>query len=234
MKHYHHVFSKKRHACQSHLAKNLAPKNDREHFLKIAKEKIAALHEGNFARYRLRPGEFKNWLATVKHPNTKRPYTKMVCQPMLELLAYLCVNDFKIFIVSGGGIEFMHPWTERAYDIPPEQVIGSSIKTKFELRNGNPVPVRLPEINFIDDKQGKPVGINQHIGRRSIFAFGNSDGDLQMLQWTAAGQGPRFMGIVHHTDAEREWAYDRQSHIGRLNKALGEAKKSLDPCGHEK
>jgi hypothetical protein len=145
MKDYHHVFSKKRQACQSHLAKNLASKNDREHFLKIAKEKIAALHEGNFARYRLRPGEFKNWLATVKHPNTKRPYTKMVCQPMLELFAYLRVNGFKIFIVSGGGIEFMHPWTERAYDIPPEQVIGSSIKTKFELRNGNPVPVRLPE-----------------------------------------------------------------------------------------
>ena len=167
----------------------------------------------------------KDWLATAKHPDTKRPYTKMVYQPMLELLAYLRVNGFKTFIVSGGGIEFMRPWTEKVYGIPPEQVIGSSIKTKFELRNGKPVLVRLPEINFIDDKQGKPVGINQHIGRRPIFAFGNSDGDFQMLQWTAAGQGPRFMGIVHHTDAEREWAYDRQSHIGRLDKALDEAKE---------
>jgi len=166
----------------------------------------------------------KNWLATAKHPETKRPYTKMVYQPMLELLTYLRANGFKTFIVSGGGIEFMRPWTEKVYGIPPEQVIGSSIKTKFELRNGKPVLVRLPEINFIDDKQGKPVGINQHIGRRPIFAFGNSDGDLQMLQWTAAGQGPRFMGIVHHTDAEREWAYDRQSLIGRLDKALEEAK----------
>jgi len=166
----------------------------------------------------------KNWLATAKHPETKRPYTKMVYQPMLELLTYLRANGFKTFIVSGGGIEFMRPWTEKVYGIPPEQVIGSSIKTKFELRNGKPVLVRLPEINFIDDKQGKPVGINQHIGRLPIFAFGNSDGDLQMLQWTAAGQGPRFMGIVHHTDAEREWAYDRQSLIGRLDKALEEAK----------
>jgi hypothetical protein len=148
----------------------------------------------------------------------------MVYQPMLEVLAYLRANGFKTFIVSGGGIEFMRPWTEKVYGIPPEQVIGSSIKTKFELRDGKPVLVRLPEINFIDDKQGKPVGINQHIGRRPVFAFGNSDGDLQMLQWTAAGQGPRFMGIVHHTDAEREWAYDRQSHIGRLDKAFEEAK----------
>ena len=167
----------------------------------------------------------KDWLATAKHPETRRPYTEMVYQPMLELLSYLRANGFKTFIVSGGGIEFMRPWTEKVYGIPPEQVIGSSIKTKFELRNGKPVLVRLPEINFIDDKQGKPVGINQHIGRRPVFAFGNSDGDLQMLQWTAAGQGPRFMGIVHHTDAEREWAYDRQSHIGRLDKALDEAKE---------
>ena len=144
---------------------------------------------------------------------------------MLELLSYLRMNGFKTFIVSGGGIEFMRPWTEKVYGIPPEQVVGSSIKTKFELRDGKPVLVRLPEINFIDDKQGKPVGINQHIGRRPVFAFGNSDGDLQMLQWTAAGHGPRFMGIVHHTDAEREWAYDRKSHIGRLDKALDEAKK---------
>ena len=167
----------------------------------------------------------KNWIAKAKHPTTKRLYTEMVYQPMLELLSYLRMNGFKTFIVSGGGIEFMRPWTEKVYGIPPEQVVGSSIKTKFELRDGKPVLVRLPEINFINDKQGKPVGINQHIGRRPVFAFGNSDGDLQMLQWTAAGHGPRFMGIVHHTDAEREWAYDRKSHIGRLDKALDEAKK---------
>lgn len=166
----------------------------------------------------------KDWLASAKHPKTKRPYTEMVYQPMLELLAYLWVNGFKTFIVSGGGIEFMRPWVEKVYGIPPEQVVGSSIKTKFEMRDGKPVLLRLPEINFIDDKAGKPVGINQHIGRRPILAFGNSDGDLQMLQWTAAGSGMRFMGLVHHTDADREWAYDRKSHIGTLDKALDEAK----------
>lgn len=166
----------------------------------------------------------KDWLASTKHPKTKRPYTEMVYQPMLELLAYLWVNGFKTFIVSGGGIEFMRPWVEKVYGIPPEQVVGSSIKTKFEMRDGKPVLLRLPEINFIDDKAGKPVGINQHIGRRPILAFGNSDGDLQMLQWTAAGSGMRFMGLVHHTDADREWAYDRKSHIGTLDKALDEAK----------
>ena len=164
-----------------------------------------------------------DWLATAKHPVTQRPYTEMVYQPMLEVLAYLRANGFKTYIVSGGGIEFMRPWTEKVYGIPPEQVIGSSIKTKFELRDGKPVLVRLPEVNFIDDKEGKPVGINQHIGRRPIAAFGNSDGDLQMLQWTAAGRGARLALIVHHTDAEREWAYDRQSHIGRLDKGLDEA-----------
>jgi hypothetical protein len=165
----------------------------------------------------------KDWIATAKHPKTKRFYTEMVYQPMLELLAYLRANGFKTFIVSGGGIEFMRPWTEQVYGIPPEQVVGSSIKTKFELRDGKPVLVRQPELNFIDDKAGKPVGINQHIGRRPIFAFGNSDGDLQMLQWTAVGSGMRFMGIVHHTDADREWEYDRTSHIGTLDKALDEA-----------
>ena len=148
----------------------------------------------------------------------------MVYQPMLELLAYLRANGFKTFIVSGGGIEFMRPWTEKVYGIPPEQVVGSSGKLKFELRDGKPVLVKLPEIDFIDDKAGKPVGIQQHIGRRPIAAFGNSDGDLQMLQWTAAGSGARFCLIVHHTDAEREWAYDRKSHIGHLDKALDEAK----------
>jgi len=166
----------------------------------------------------------KDWLASAKHPKSGRLYTEMVYQPMIELLAYLRSQGFKTFIVSGGGVEFMRPWTERVYGIPPEQVVGSSIKTKFELRNGKPAIVRLPEINFIDDKAGKPVGINQYIGRRPIAAFGNSDGDLQMLQWTTAGAGARFALIVHHTDAEREWAYDRKSLVGRLDKALEEAK----------
>jgi hypothetical protein len=165
-----------------------------------------------------------DWITTARHPRTGRLYTEMVYQPMLELLAYLRVNGFKTFIVSGGGIEFMRPWVERVYGIPPEQVVGSSIKTKFELREGRPVLVRLPEIDFVNDEAGKPVGIQMHIGRRPIAAFGNSDGDLQMLQWTAAGPGSRFCLYVHHTDAEREWAYDRESHIGRLDKGLDEAR----------
>ena len=169
----------------------------------------------------------KDWIATAKHPVTKRPYTETVYQPMLELLAYLRANGFKTFIVSGGGIEFMRPWTEKVYGIPPEQVIGSSIKTKFELREGKPVLMRLPEIDFIDDKAGKPVGIYKFIGRRPIAAFGNFDGDLQMLQWTTAGEGLRFGLVVHHTDAEREYANDRKSAIGRLYKALDAAQK----CG---
>jgi phosphoglycolate phosphatase-like HAD superfamily hydrolase len=164
-----------------------------------------------------------DWIATAKHPKTGRLYTEMVYQPMLELLAYLRANGFKTFIVSGGGIEFMRPWAERVYGIPPEQVVGSSIKTNYELRDGKPVLVRLPEVNFIDDKAGKPVGIQMHIGRRPIAAFGNSDGDLQMLQWTCLADGPRFCLYVHHTDAEREWAYDRQSSIGQLDKGLDEA-----------
>ena len=165
----------------------------------------------------------KDWISTAKHPVTKQPFTSMIYQPMLELLNYLRANGFKTLIVSGGGIEFMRPWTEKVYGIPPEQVIGSSIKTRFEMHDGKPVLVRLPEINFIDDKEGKPVGINQHIGRRPIAAFGNSDGDLQMLQWTMAGHGPRFALYVHHTDADHEWAYDRTSSIGRLDKGLDEA-----------
>ena len=164
-----------------------------------------------------------DWIATAKHPKTGKLYTDMVYQPMLEILTHLRSNDFKTFIVSGGGIEFMRPWTEAVYGIPPEQVVGSSIKTKFEMRPEGPVLVRRPKINFIDDKEGKPVGINSHIGRRPVAAFGNSDGDLQMLQWTTAGPGTRFGLIVHHTDSEREWAYDRKSHIGRLDKALDEA-----------
>ncbi|BBO78082.1 haloacid dehalogenase [Desulfosarcina widdelii] len=165
----------------------------------------------------------KDWLSQARHPKTNRLYTEMVYQPMLELLTYLRSKFFKTYIVSGGGIEFMRPWTEAVYGIPPEQVVGSSIKTKFEMRDGKPVLVRLAELDFIDDKEGKPVGINAHIGRRPIAAFGNSDGDLQMLQWTMAGQGARFALLVHHTDGEREWAYDRDSHIGRLDKALDEA-----------
>ncbi|MBP9146874.1 MAG: haloacid dehalogenase-like hydrolase [Thermoanaerobaculia bacterium] len=165
-----------------------------------------------------------DWITTAKHPKTGKLYTEMVYQPMLELLTYLRANGFKTFIVSGGGIEFMRPWAERVYGIPPEQIVGSSIRTKFELRDGKPVLVRLPELNFIDDKEGKPVGIQQHIGRRPIAAFGNSDGDLQMLQWTTAGAGPRFALYVHHDDAAREWAYDRDSHIGKLDKGLDEAK----------
>ncbi|MFO1314952.1 MAG: HAD family hydrolase [Burkholderiales bacterium] len=161
-----------------------------------------------------------DWIATARHPETGRLFTEMVYQPMLEVLAYLRANGFKTFIVSGGGIEFMRPWTERVYGVPPEQVIGSSIKTRFELRDGQPVLVRLPQMDFVDDKAGKPVGINTHIGRRPIAAFGNSDGDLQMLQWTTAGKGARLGVLVHHTDAEREYAYDRNSSIGRLDKAL--------------
>jgi len=146
-----------------------------------------------------------------------------VYQPMLELLALLRASGFKNYIVSGGGVESMRPWTERVYGIPPEQVIGSTIKTKFESQNGTPVLVRLPQLDFVDDKEGKPVAIQRVIGRRPIAAFGNSDGDLQMLEWTAAGSGPRLMLIVHHTDADREYAYDRQSSFGRLDKAMDEA-----------
>ena len=164
----------------------------------------------------------QDWVATAKHPVTKRSYTEMVYQPMLEVLAYLRANGFKTFIVSAGGIEFMRPWAEKVYGVPPEQVVGSSIKTRFEWRDGQPALMRLPELNFIDEKAGKPVGINEHIGRRPIAAFGNSDGDLEMLQWTTAGKGARLALLVHHTDAEREWAYDRTSAIGRLDKALDE------------
>jgi phosphoglycolate phosphatase-like HAD superfamily hydrolase len=167
----------------------------------------------------------KDWIETARHPKTKRLFTEMVYQPMLELLAYLRANDFKTFIVSGGGIEFMRPWTEKVYGIPPEQVVGSSITTQFEMRKGKPVLIRQPKMNFIDDKEGKPVGINMHIGRRPIAAFGNSDGDLQMIQWTTAGEGLRLGLLVRHTDGEREWAYDRTSHIGKLDKALDEAQK---------
>ncbi len=166
-----------------------------------------------------------DWIATARHPRFKRPYNELVFQPMLEVLSYLRANDFKTYIVSGGGIEFMRPWASKVYGIPPEQIIGSSGKAKYEIRDGKPVLIKLAEIDFIDDKEGKPAGINKFIGRVPVLAFGNSDGDHQMLQWTAAGSGARFMGIVHHTDKKREWAYDRKSHIGTLDKAWDEAKQ---------
>jgi phosphoglycolate phosphatase-like HAD superfamily hydrolase len=182
---------------------------------------LAASHSGittdEFA------GVVKDWLSTATHPKTGRPYQRMVYQPMLELLSYLRANGFKTFIVSGGGVEFMRAFAEEAYGIPPEQVIGSQGKLMYEMRDAGPVLVKLPEVQFVDDKGGKPAGIQTLIGRRPIAAFGNSDGDLEMLQWTTAGSGARFALIVHHDDAEREWAYDRESHIGTLDRAWDEA-----------
>jgi phosphoglycolate phosphatase-like HAD superfamily hydrolase len=192
---------------------------------KAVVELLAATHAG------MTTGEFeatvRQWITTAKHPTTGRLYVQMVYQPMLKLLAYLRANGFKTFIVSGGGVEFMRPWTERVYAIPPEQVVGSRGKLKYEVRDGVPVLVKLPQIDLVDDKEGKPVGIQQVIGRRPIAAFGNSDGDYEMLRWTTAGETgsrtTRLAVIVHHTDAEREYAYDRESHIGKLDRALDEA-----------
>ena len=182
---------------------------------------VAATHAG------MSPAEFQkivgDWLATAKDERFERGYTKLVYQPMLELLAYLRDKGFTTYIVSGGGIEFVRNFSESVYGIPPAQVVGSSIKTKYEVVDGKPTLIRLPEVDFIDDKDGKPVGINQHIGQRPIAAFGNSDGDYQMLDWTTAGEGARLGLIVHHTDAEREYAYDRESSFGRLDKALDDA-----------
>ncbi len=182
---------------------------------------LAATHSG------MTTAEFSkvvtDWIATARHPKTGKLYNQMVFQPMVELLEYLRDHGYKTFIVSGGGIEFMRPWTEKTYGIPPEQVIGSSGKLKYEVKDGKPVLVKLPEIDLIDDKEGKPVGIQSHIGRRPVFAAGNSDGDFQMLEWTTGAEGPRFGLIVHHTDAEREFAYDRESHFGKLDKGLDEA-----------
>jgi phosphoserine phosphatase len=181
---------------------------------------VAATHAGmstqDFERL------VNDWITTAKHPETGRLYTEMVFQPMLELLAYLRENDFKTFIVSGGGIEFMRPWTEQVYGIPPEQVVGSSIQTKYEIQDGKPILMRLPAVNFINDKAGKPIGINEHIGRRPIAAFGNSDGDRQMLEWTQAGSGARLMVLLHHDDAKREWAYGADSKIGTFSDSLME------------
>jgi phosphoglycolate phosphatase-like HAD superfamily hydrolase len=185
-------------------------------------EILAATHAG------LSTEEFheaaRNWFATATHPTTHRPYTAMVYQPMLEVLAYLRASGFKTFIVSGGGVEFLRAFADESYGIPPEQVVGSSGAVTFDLENGIPRLLKQPEVEFVDDGPGKPVGINRFIGRRPIAAFGNSDGDLQMLQWTCAGSGARFCLYVHHTDAAREWAYDRSSHIGRLDNGLDEAK----------
>jgi phosphoglycolate phosphatase-like HAD superfamily hydrolase len=164
------------------------------------------------------------WLRTARHPRFNRPYTDLVYQPMLELLSYLRANGFKTFIVSGGGVEFMRCFADKSYGIPPEQIVGSSGVVKFEITPSGKVElIKEPKIEFVDDGPGKPVGINRFMGRHPIFAFGNSDGDQQMLEYTASGSGPRFMGLVHHTDAEREWAYDRASKIGKLDKALDEA-----------
>jgi phosphoserine phosphatase len=166
----------------------------------------------------------KDWITSARHPISKQPFTSMVYQPMLELLQYMRANGFKTYIVSGGGIEFMRPWAEQVYGIPPEQVIGTTGGLKFEIVDAKPVLQKLPQLAHLDDKEGKPVGIQRHIGRRPIAAFGNSDGDLQMLQWTCVADGPSFCLYVHHTDADREWAYDRESHIGRLDEGLDEAK----------
>jgi len=166
-----------------------------------------------------------DWLSSRKHPRFERPYTECVYQPQLELLVYLRANGFKTYIVSGGGIQFLRPWTERVYGIPPEQVVGSSVVTEYQVIDGKPALIRKPEVNFIDDKEGKPVGIYEHIGRRPILAFGNSDGDMQMIEYTTAGEGRRLGLYVHHTDAEREYAYDREGHVGKLDKALDRAEE---------
>jgi phosphoglycolate phosphatase-like HAD superfamily hydrolase len=189
-------------------------------FLKIMAVTHTGITTDDFSKF------VADWIATARHPRFDRPYTELAYQPMLELLSFLRANGFKTFIVSGGGVEFMRVFTERVYGIPPEQVVGSSGVVRFQLRpNDKPVLVKEGKIEFVDDGPGKPVGINRFIGRRPIFAFGNSDGDQQMLEWTAAGSGARFMGLVHHTDAEREWAYDRKSPVGRLDKAWDEAVK---------
>lgn len=181
-------------------------------------ELIAATHAGvDTETFR---STVEQWLKTARHPRTGRPYTEMIYQPMLELLAHLEARGYKTYIVSGGGIEFMRPWTEMVYGIPPERVIGSSIKSKFEIVDGIPKIIGLPQLQFIDDGPNKPIGIQERIGRRPVMAFGNSDGDREMLLWTTAGKGPRFGMLIRHTDDVREVAYDRDSHIGRLDKAL--------------
>lgn len=201
--------------------------DDMETFLSFGEhgilEVVMATHAGTTT------GEFeaivKQWLSTARHPRFDRAYTELVYQPMLELISFLQERDFKTFIVSGGGIDFMRAWVEDIYGIPNDQVVGSTIKTEFVIEDGEPVIMRLAEMDFIDDKEGKPVGIQKFIGRKPIFCSGNSDGDLQMMQYTDSGEGKRLMLYLHHTDADREWAYDRESHIGRLDKGLDEAEE---------
>ena len=217
----HHPDWKQKHPFKAVLAGDVkAALADGE---KAVAELAAATHAG------ITTDEYEasvlDWTRTARHPRFGRPYVDLVFQPMLELLAYLRANGFKTYIVSGGGIDFMRAWAPAVYGIPPEQMIGSSGKTKFEVRGGKPVLVKLPEIDFIDDHAGKPVCIHKFIGRRPVMAFGNSDGDFEMLEWTTGGPGPRFGLLVHHTDAEREWAYDRHAHVGRLARALDEAPK---------
>ena len=184
-------------------------------------EIIMATHSGMTAEEFEK--EVSDWLATTNQARFKRPYTELIYQPQVELMAYLRANGFKTFIVSGGGVAFMRTFSEQAYGIPPQQVVGSSIVAEFQLKDGKPEMVRTPKIDFINDKAGKPVGIYQHIGRRPILAFGNSDSDMQMIEYTLAGEGRRLGLFVHHTDAEREYAYDRKSHVGTLDKALDQA-----------
>lgn len=201
--------------------------NDHEAMSQFTEHEIAAIIAASHAG--MTTDEFadiaRDWLQTARHPVYERPFTELTYQPMLELLDYLRAHEFKTFIVSGGGIDFLRVFAEEVYGIPPEQVIGSSLQTQYEVRDGVPVIVRLPQIGSIDDKEGKPINIHLHIGRRPIMAFGNSDGDFAMLEWTTAGDGARFGMIVHHTDADREYAYDRESHIGRLDRGLDEAEE---------
>lgn len=201
--------------------------NDSEQVAKLQTEDLLKIiqvtHSGMTAR------EFRflvsDWVETARHPRFGVPYTEVIYKPMLELLEYLRSKGFQTFIVSGGGAEFMRVFSDQVYGVPADQVVGSTSETEFEIRDGQPVIVRQPEMHFLNDKAGKPVAINRFIGKQPILAFGNSDGDQQMLQYTAGGEGPRFMGLVHHDDADREWAYDRESHLGRLDKALDEARE---------
>jgi phosphoserine phosphatase len=188
-----------------------------EGLVKLVMASHAGMTNDEFAK------SVEDFIATATHPTKKKHFNELVYQPMLELLDYLRDNEFQTWIVSGGGIDFMRTFTEETYGIPPEQVVGSQIEMAYELRDGKPVLVRQPKINFVDDKVGKPVGIERHIGRKPVAAFGNSDGDLQMLQYTCIDRPGTLCLIVHHTDKVREWAYDRDSHIGTLDAALDEA-----------
>jgi phosphoglycolate phosphatase-like HAD superfamily hydrolase len=201
-------------------------KGDMKSFMASGEKGIAAVMMASHADMSTEDFDkaVKAWISTAKHPVTGKPYDQMTYQPMVELLQYLRANGFKTFIVSGGGIDFMRAWAEKVYGIPSYQIIGSSIKAKYETQNGKPVLIKKAELNFVDDKEGKPVGIHQHIGKRPVFSAGNSDGDYAMLEWTTTAPGyPRFGMMVHHTDSTREFAYDRKSHIGQLNKGLDSA-----------